>query len=347
MPEIDDGKFSTSYEDKPVKTSETDSRQNEQEKRLKGSEFGDVSQKRKHQPKEYSSQEDLEDAARSEGWVGLDEWVDQGKKAKDWRGADVFLEKGSMFRRIKRDADKIESLEKQLDVVIELNKTVRQAEHSRTLDELRRKKVVALEDNNFKEASEIDTQINAAETKKSSEDQVYKNLEAAKKKTTRVLETQAELAAIAKNFKDNNEWYFTDAAMRAYGDIVANGYKKMHEDKTTSEVIEYMIEEVRERFPNRFSDPSDEGDLEEELMVSKEKPSRKKTASRGVSSTRVVSSKSANRRNQKSITELPEMYQDVYKKLVRAGAFDGIENPEQHYISQLEIDEEGYAYNDK
>ena len=292
------------------------------EERLEGSEFKQTPRK---QPRQSS--EVLEEAARKEGWVDEEEWVEQGKDEALWRPAEVFLERGVHFRTMSDQKRQITKLEKMVGVMTQMQKNIRADERSKTLGELKERKVQALEADNFREAEAVDEAIQKHNEVSAAEDKVYDGIHSE-------VETPASnphLEALAAKFRQDSPWYFTDPAMRAYADMISASYRAINQSATPEQILEYVGKEVPKQFKGR-TQPDDDND-DEDGDDEQDKRSRTRRSPVGASAT--TTSRAQKKGSKRSVRDLPQEYQDIYKRFKEAGA---VKN-EEEYLSQLDLND--------
>ena len=185
----------------------------------------------------------IQSEARAQGWVPLDEWKGD---PKDWRDADIFLERGEYFRKIKALNDKSKELEQQLDVMASYQKEAIEKTRQETIKELTAKKVQALENQEFEKYVELDNDLRKAE-QESVEDRMGGPKYEYEPKEPSLSDQQAWV-----DFEQDNTWYTQDQEMTEYADTVGIGYKNRNPDADAKSVLEYVEKEVKARYPRKF-----------------------------------------------------------------------------------------------
>lgn len=111
---------------------------------------------------------DVEEKAAKMGFIDKEAWVSQGKDPEKWRPAEEFVERGENIVPIMRD--RIDRLEKELEVISKLNKTeldrVKKDSYDRAtreydekLKNLNKQKFDAIQDGNVEEFQRVEGQI--------------------------------------------------------------------------------------------------------------------------------------------------------------------------------------------
>ena len=175
----------------------------------------------------------LEEAARAQGWVSLDEW--EGDPS-EWRPADIFVERGKYFETMSKQNKRIKQLNKQLDEMAQQIQGIRQQEYDRALADLDSQKMTAIEDGDFQKVNDLDEEID--KTKKAVAD--------ASKRVEDL--SDAQKAEILRDFVGDNPWYAQNEEMRLYADRIAAGFAATDGAADVYEVLEYVVKEVKERY---------------------------------------------------------------------------------------------------
>lgn len=213
-------------------------------------------------------------------------WNPEGVEGKRNLSAEEFLDRQPLYddlrsqkKQIKRLNEGVEALKKHYETQLERDRT-------RIINELKAAKKAALESENYDAVIDIDDQI--AET-----------------------QAQAKKPATNEDFSDwveDNEWYNTDSEMKEYADMVGAGYYQNHPNKSVSEVYNYVSDEVKKRFPEKFGG-----------NPARQKPSPVEGAAKGRQGTS----------KQYSEKDLPEQDRQIMNTIVRSGAMT-----KQEYLKQ-------------
>ena len=183
--------------------------------------------------------EDLAKAARL-GWVPKDKYRGDPKR---WVDADEFIRRGETELPILR-----ERLRKQDDTIAEMQST-------------------------FKEFKEYHTKTVQAQYQKAVRELTAKQLEAVETADVAAFErVQKEMADLQKDFEtpktpetpapnpvfvewqSKNDWYGKDKEASAYADLIAPGFERVA-TPGSPEFFEAIANEVKLRFPQKFSNP--------------------------------------------------------------------------------------------
>lgn len=213
--------------------------------------------------------EAMEEAARAQGWVPFEEW--DGDPAQ-WRDADVFLERGEYFTKISSQNKQIKKLNRELDEMSKQFSKIREDERKKVLDELKREKARAIEDEEYNRVVEIDEEIDKT------------NREAEEEKRSAEEASKEDHEAMMREFVEQNEWYAKDPTMKAYADRIAAGYAAVEGTNDVQEILDYVVDEVKHRFSD--SQYFTSGAYEEEHRGRKSSPVGSSSASSNPSQSR-------------------------------------------------------------
>ena len=181
--------------------------------------------------------------ARSQGWVPLDEWRGD---PKEWRDADVFLERGAYFNRMKSQSNEIEKLNKQIKEMARFQKDIAKIERQKAIEELKEQKATALQEEDFKKVVDLDEQI--------TEHQLKANTPEPDPEPTQQQADPYWQEAWTK-WEAKNDWYGKDQEKTRYIDSVGLGYMQLNPSATPDEILTYMSQELEVRFPSNNQTP--------------------------------------------------------------------------------------------
>lgn len=233
-----------------------------------------------------------EKQAGKDGWVPLEDWIEQGKSEEDWVDAPEFVRRGELMDRIKsqskalKGTDKrIADLEARLKAVTEHNAKIAKAEFEKAKKMLRKQKLDALEDNDHEAVMDIDDKLLELEASaKAAEEK-----EAAAEETTEGAQiVDPELPQALQDWlaDDSSAWYRNDPILQAAADKLASQYASQHFDRTGDvnkqawdELLEDVEDQLRKRFPGEFKTYDGEESEEEEVEDTPRKPVSRKRVS--------------------------------------------------------------------
>lgn len=174
--------------------------------------------------------------ALEQGWVPKEEFAGDEHK---WVDAGEFLRRGELFQKIDSQNRKLKEIEKTFQAYKTHAERVEENAYKRALDDLKQKKVEALENADAKAVVQIDDEISDLKTK------------------------QAEIANVSVSedphpefqaWTEQNTWYTNSEPMRAYADAL--GRTLARQGKSPSDVLKEVSKAVREEFPNKFRNPN-------------------------------------------------------------------------------------------
>lgn len=232
-----------------------------------------------------------EEQAKNQGWKPKDEW--EGDEDK-WRPAKEFIERGEIFNKMDTINKELKETRKALKMLQEHHTKVKETEFKRAVDELKQMQKKHLEDGNsdgYLETTELLTDLKAEQ------------------KAREVVE-QNKPAQVDPRFTkwvDENKWYTQNPEMRKYADSIGIGYANSNAGVSPEEVLEYVEQEVKERFKSKFVNPN------------RSKPSAVESSKTAVSST-------------SNKFELSDDERRVMNTFVRTGVMT-----KEEYIEQVKI----------
>lgn len=246
-------------------------------------------QERSTATEDQSTQEytEIELKAMAQGWVPADEW--QGDP-EDHVDAREFIRRGELMDRIRsqtkqlrNQSSKIDKLEKALNELAEHNKKLAEIEFKKALDVLRKEKAEALVEEDTDRVAKIEEQIDELKESKAKIEQT--------KPVATDNRTPEEIAREEQRIyeewvsKPENKWYTENDVMQAYADKVATDYYRDNPDVPFTEVIEYAVRKVKERFPKEFANkrrsaPSSVAETDDTTTTRKSRSSKSKFTAR-------------------------------------------------------------------
>jgi len=192
-----------------------------------------------HETKEdvvpYVSNEpqEIKDAAGSQGWTDFNKWVEDGKDAKEWRPASVFIERGELFKQhasLKKRSDELTS---QLKVLGDHNKKMAKVEYDKAVRELKSEKLQALENQDHQRVMDIDEEL--LQVKEVVNDPI--NLE--------------DITFDVWQADSAHDWY-KDPVMRQQADAAGSTFRQDNPEALASEVYAYAEDYVKKQNPQQF-----------------------------------------------------------------------------------------------
>lgn len=248
---------------------------------------------------------DVELKALERGWKPKEEW--EGSSS-EWVSADEFNRRGELMDTIstlnKRDKskdDRIDKLETALKELGEHNKKIAEKEYERALATLKKQKVQALEMDDHERVVEVEDKIEEVKEAK----RKFEQSSSVDKEEPR----QPESNPVVEQWKQNNQWYTTNLAMRGAADAFANDYITRNPSAVSDAeaVLNYVDQQIKKEFPDMEARRRPSGTVDTDGTASRGKP--RKFSSRNLND------------DQRRIGET----------LVRAGAFEKL----QDYVDQL------------
>jgi hypothetical protein len=177
-----------------------------------------------------------ESQAREQGWKPKEEYEGDPEK---WRPAKEFVERGELFGKIDTMGRELKETKKALKMLQDHHSKVRETEYQRAVDELKSLQKKHLEEGNsdgYLEATELLTDLKAEQ----------KAREVVQQNTPNTPDPRFTA------WVQKNPWYAQDQNMRDYADSIGMGYAQRNPGLDPEEVLQYVANEVRERFKSRF-----------------------------------------------------------------------------------------------
>ncbi len=178
--------------------------------------------------------------ARDQGWVPKDEF--NGDEHK-WVDAGEFLRRGELFGKIESQNKEIKAIRETLAQFKDHHSKVQERAYKQALADLKEKKKEALIDGNADLVVEVDEQID--------------DVKRAQERIENPPAPQQDEGALHPQFvafKQKNTWYESSKPMRAWADV--RGLELRDSGKSPNEVLAIVEREVREEFPQRFTNPN-------------------------------------------------------------------------------------------
>ncbi len=175
----------------------------------------------------------IENKAGSLGWKPIDEF--KGDPA-DWRPAKEFLDRQSLFDKIRSVKDENFHLKRDLETIKGYVEKMSDVEYKKALRDLTAQRKEAIKNAEPEQVEELDTQIDELkETRQTSVKQ----------------ETQTVHPAFVQWQKDQ-PWYGTDQELRQEADALGVGYSSTHKGAPPEEVLGYVTDRIKKMYPEKF-----------------------------------------------------------------------------------------------
>ena len=202
-----------------------------------------------------------ETQARSQGWVPLEEWIEQGRDESEWKSPKVFLEHGEMIGRIRSQTRDLESMKQALHFANNQNVQAFEKGYANALTDLRQQKREALAAGDLVKADELDEKIDSTkEALNTARQQAVQ--------TARAIPQPSKVDPEHLEWVKENPWYNEDRVMMKYADSLAVDYIQVNNGQVTpAQVRDFVAKEVQREFGDRINKtkrpqgaPNPEGD---------------------------------------------------------------------------------------
>lgn len=170
------------------------------------------------------------------GWVPKEDWVEAGHDPEDHRSAKEFVERDSLYKRIKSYSTRVGQLERQLAEQSDFQARLFQEAQTQALKKLKEQHAVAVEDGDIKKADQLVDEIT--------------------RRAAQPIPIQPRNDGGQVEFEqwaNENSWYKTDKVKTKFADQVGAEFAREYMMKTqrrptTTEVLEHVEKEIAENF---------------------------------------------------------------------------------------------------
>jgi len=239
------------------------------------------------------------------GFISKEEWIEKGRNPDEWRSEEEWTKRGEEILPIvnanfKKLEQKHEELKSDLEKVIQFNekqaKRLKEEGYKQALKEIEERKKAAVEEGNYSE-------VQKADADKDKITQEFNKPETPK--------TDAEF----EQFKKENDWYDSDPELRWWANTAGFGLADalIRSGKPRSEAFKKVAEEVKKRFPEKFTNPN----REKAPSVEGDAGTKGKT-------------------NGKGFADLPDSAKKQYKRIKDQMALKGREYKKEDYLENYE-----------
>ena len=185
---------------------------------------------------------DVEQQALEQGWRPQEEWEGDPDK---WRPAKEFVERGELFGKIDHMGRELKETKKALRMLQDHHTKVKETEFQRAVQELKALQKQHLESGDsdgYLETTELLTDLKAEQ------------------KARQVMEQTAPKGPDPRflSWVDTNKWYAQDPEMREFADGIGLKHARDNPDKDPSEVLTYVVAQVKRAFPDSFKNQNRE-----------------------------------------------------------------------------------------
>jgi hypothetical protein len=183
-----------------------------------------------------------EEAARAQGWVSKEEWVESGRAADEWRPAKEFVDRGELYKSIHQTKRELKQTQVVLENLQRHHQMVYEKAYQQALNDLKMQKRQAIREQDFEAAEDIDEKI---DTLKEQRQQEQQQLVMAQRQAVQV-GPPPEFQA----FIDRNPWYLSDKGMR--DDADAAGFIFLNNGGSKENLLTHVEAQMRKKYPEKF-----------------------------------------------------------------------------------------------
>lgn len=186
-----------------------------------------------------SSEEVIEQKARSQGWKPFEEWDGD---PNEWVGPEAFVVRGELFDKIKNQSKTIKELHTVVDELKRHHQKVSEKEYQKALNYLQNQKKQAMENEDYDKVVQIDDKMaEVRDYQKQEAQQAEQNQNQSNPQFEEWLE------------KPENQWYKNNSVLRAAADRLAEEYvANQNQNATFDEVVSHVEKQLKQEFPDKF-----------------------------------------------------------------------------------------------
>ena len=247
---------------------------------------------------EQEHMEALENKARTKGWRPLGEW--HGEQ-EDWVDAKEFVGREKLFDRIQDLKDQLhknsQKFDKEFQAMANHFAGMEKVEYNRALSELKSQLAFAKDEKDVDGVEKLSTQLAAVEQERKIATTVRHQVEQ---------QPQADPEKFRK-FKQDNEWFDNDKELQEEAMSIGIGYSATHKEKTQEEVYAYVTKRIKQIYPEKFDDMSEDED---------ERPVKKAASVEGGTGTK---KSLGTKKGKLSVGDLNEQEKEVMKTFIKRG----------------------------
>lgn len=178
---------------------------------------------------------EVEEQARSQGWVPEEEWSGD---PKSWVPADEFVRRGSLFARIKTQSKEIGELRKAIQDLGAHNARLEEHRLKEQESELKKARRNAIENMDYEAVEKADEALQEVSSAKNELSQRLESLN--------IQEPVPNAIVALKEYANDNPWYMSDPIAQAAFNAVCDSLIGQHADGY--ELIEAADKIYKERF---------------------------------------------------------------------------------------------------
>lgn len=210
-------------------------------------------------------------------------WNPEGVEGKRNLSAEEFMDRQKFYDDIRALKRENKATREQLDALKKYQGMIREKERERVINELKAKKKLALESEDYDSVIEIDEQMGKLHNEKEEEDT-----------PSQTFNQEFE------DWVDRNSWYKNDPDLKEEADTLGNAYfQRKGGNVSPSEVFKYVEQRIKKMYPDKFE---------------------KKTAGKKAPSVEGGKRSSAGKNKSKySEADLPAEHRQIMNTLVKSG----------------------------
>ncbi len=178
--------------------------------------------------------------AKASGWTDKEAWVEAGHDPDDWRDARTYNDRGELLKKISSQSAELRKVQEAVASLSEHNKQVYVAGYKKAINDLKVQRAQAIENNDGKALLQI-------------EDAMDQQKEALQKvESTPVAQPVTTVTPAFQDFKDANDWYDKQPALKKWAHGEAIDFAKENPRASEQAVYDHIAKAVRTEFPEKF-----------------------------------------------------------------------------------------------
>lgn len=226
-------------------------------------------------------------------------WNPEGVPGKPNLTAEEFLGRQPLYDELHKLKRQIKNQEKAFEALKKNDEMIRERMHEDHITELKKAKREAMENMDYDRVSQLD-------------DEIYDAKDKFKEEIRNTYEpSQDDVTEVYQGWLKENPWYSSNTRLKEEADRSSKLYMVDNPNASLDDMFNYVVDDVKRRFPEEFSNKS-----------------------RGTPAT-VEGSASGSRRKganaKKTVADLPQEAREVMRTLLRSKTFES----EQEFVDQF------------
>lgn len=184
-----------------------------------------------------------EEQAREQGWVGKEEWAEQGRDVNEWRPAKEFVDRGELYKTLHSTRRDLKQTQHALTALQRHHQFVFERAHKQAIADLKKDRRMAFQEEDMGRVEAIESEIEELE------DQHKKEVQAV---VATQQQTQNTIPPEFTAWIDRNSWYLMDKDLQNEADSIGIVFMNKNPGSTPQIVLDHVGKETRKRHPEKF-----------------------------------------------------------------------------------------------